>query len=150
MAWCWKLRRDSGNWGKRLMEETSLWRYDITDTSASLNTVKCHYNVAQYDMILRTSGWCTQNHIILGHVIKNIFRGIFLNENAWISLKISLKFVPKARINNIPALVQIMAWCRPGNKPLSEPMMVTLSTYICITQPQWVNGACHPDGYYWN
>ena len=26
-------------------------------------------------------------------------------------------------INNIPALVQIMAWCRPGDKPLSEPMM---------------------------
>ena len=23
-------------------------------------------------------------------------------------------------INNIPALVQIMAWCRPGDKPLSE------------------------------
>ena len=28
-----------------------------------------------------------------------------VNENAWISLKISLKFVPKVRINNIPALV---------------------------------------------
>ena len=38
------------------------------------------------------------------------FKCIFLNENAWISLKVSLKFVPKVRINNIPALVQIMAW----------------------------------------
>ena len=47
-----------------------------------------------------------------------------------------LKFV---RINNIPALVQIMAWRRPGDKPLSEPMMVSLLTYICITRPQWVN-----------
>ena len=27
-----------------------------------------------------------------------------------------------APINNIPALVQIMAWRRPGDKPLSEPM----------------------------
>ena len=41
----------------------------------------------------------------------------------WISLTISLKFVPKVHINNIPALVQIMAWCRTGDKPLSEPMM---------------------------
>ena len=49
---------------------------------------------------------------------------IFLNENIWISIKISLKFVPKGPINNIPALVQIMAWRRPGDKPLSEPMMV--------------------------
>ena len=39
--------------------------------------------------------------------------------------KISLKFVSKGPINNIPALVQIMAWPRPGDKPLSEPMMVS-------------------------
>ena len=35
--------------------------------------------------------------------------------------KISLKFVPKGPINNNPALVQVMAWRRPGDKPLSEP-----------------------------
>ena len=56
-----------------------------------------------------------------------------------ILIKISLTFVPKAPINNIPALVQIMAWRRPGDKPLSEPMMVSLLTHICITRPQWVN-----------
>ena len=38
----------------------------------------------------------------------------------------------------IPALVQIMAWCRPGNKPLSEPMMLSLLMHICITRPQCV------------
>ena len=54
------------------------------------------------------------------------FKRIFLNENVWIPIKISLKFVHKGRINNIPALVQIMAWRRPGDKPLSEPMMVSL------------------------
>ena len=68
----------------------------------------------------------------------DVFKWIFLNENAWISLKISLKFVPKVRINNIPAMVQIMAWRRPGDKPLSEPMMVSLLTHICVTRPQWV------------
>ena len=47
----------------------------------------------------------------------------FLNENVWIPIKISLKFVPKSQINNISALVQIMAWRRTGDKPLSEPMM---------------------------
>ena len=51
----------------------------------------------------------------------------------------SMKFVPKGPINNIPALVQIMAWRRPGDKPLSEPMMVSLATHICVTRPQWVN-----------
>ena len=68
----------------------------------------------------------------------DIFKCIFLKENAWIPTKISLKFVPKGPINNIPALVQIMAWRRPGDKPLSEPMMVSLLTHICVTRPQWV------------
>ena len=31
-----------------------------------------------------------------------------------------------------------MAWRRPGDKPLSEPMMVRLPTHICVTRPQWV------------
>ena len=43
--------------------------------------------------------------------------------------KISLKFVPKGPINNVPATVQIMAWRQPGDKPLSEEMMVSLLTH---------------------
>ena len=35
---------------------------------------------------------------------------IFLDENVWLSIKVSLKFVPKGPINNIPAWFQIMAW----------------------------------------
>ena len=46
-----------------------------------------------------------------------------LNENVWISLTISLTFIPKVR---------------PGDKPLSESMMVSLLPYICVTRPQWV------------
>ena len=71
------------------------------------------------------------------HFPEDIFKCIFLNENAWISIKISLKFVPKGPINKIPALVQIMAWRRSGDKPLSEPIMVSLLTHICVTQLQW-------------
>ena len=68
----------------------------------------------------------------------DIFKSIFFNENVQILIKISLTFAPKAPINNISALVQIMAWRRPGDKPLSEPMMVSLLTHICVTRPQWV------------
>ena len=66
----------------------------------------------------------------------DIFKCIFFNENISISIKISLKFLT---FNNIPALFQIMALCRSGDKPLSEPMMVYLLTHIYITRPQWVN-----------
>ena len=74
-----------------------------------------------------------------GHFPDDIFKLIFLNEIILIWIKISLKFVPRGRINNIPALVHIIAWCRPGGKPLSEPMMVSSLTHICVTRPQWVN-----------
>ena len=72
------------------------------------------------------------------HFADNTFKPIFLNGNIRISIKISLKFVLKVPINNIPALVQIMAWRRPGDKPLSDPMMVCLLTHTCVTRPQWV------------
>ena len=71
------------------------------------------------------------------HFPDDIFKCVFLNENVWIPIKISLKFVPKGPIYNIPALVQII-WRRPGDKPLSEPMMVSLPTHICVASPQWV------------
>ena len=62
------------------------------------------------------------------------FECIFLNENVWISFTISMKCVLKVQINNIPALVQIMAWRRTGDKPSFEPMM----THICVTRPKWI------------
>ena len=69
------------------------------------------------------------------HFPDDIFQLIFLNENISISFKISMKFVPNGLINNIPTFVQIMAWRRTGDKPLSEPMIVT---HVCVTRPQWV------------
>ena len=72
------------------------------------------------------------------HFADDTFKHIFLNENVRIWIKISLKFVPKGPINNNPALVQIMAWRRSGDKPFSETMMVSLPMHICVTWPQWV------------
>ena len=68
----------------------------------------------------RKNGW---------HFPDDIFKPLSLNENVWISIKISLKFVLRGPINNIPALVEIMALCEPGHKSLSQPMMVSL---LCI------------------
>ena len=64
------------------------------------------------------------------HFPDDILKFTLLNENISISLKIPLWFVPKGPINNIPSLVQIKAWHRPGDKPLSEPNMVRVPTHI--------------------
>ena len=54
-------------------------------------------------------------------------------------IKISLKFVPMGPIFIFLALIQIMAWRRPGDKPLSEPIMISLLAHIWVIRPQWVN-----------
>ena len=57
----------------------------------------------------------------------NNFKCIFLNENIQTLINMSLKSIPKGRINTILALV--------STKPLSEPMMISLRTHICVTGP---------------
>ena len=81
----------------------------------------------------------------MSNIVKNIeaeekwtpfrrhFKMRFLNENERVSVKITLNFVHQVQINNITVLGQKMAWRRPGNKPLSEPMMVSLPTHIYVT-----------------
>ena len=43
------------------------------------------------------------------HFADDIFKYIFLNEDIWISIDISLNFVPNGHFNNIPAMVQCLA-----------------------------------------
>ena len=106
-----------------------VWTFWALLTSCSLTTLLDSFNTLR----LRQNG---------GHFADYIFKCVFLNEHVWILIKISMKFVPKGPINNIPALVQIMAWRRPGDKPLSEPVMFSLPTHICVTRPQWVKWLC--------
>ena len=76
------------------------------------------------------------------HFPDDIFKCLFFNENVWISINISLRCVPKGPVTNIPALVQIIAWRWLGDKRMSEPMVFSLLTHICVTQPQWDNYDC--------
>ena len=57
------------------------------------------------------------------NLVDGISKHIFVNEYVWISINISVNFVSKYPIYSKPTLVQLMAWCRTGNKPLPEPMM---------------------------
>ena len=89
-----------------------------------------------------------------GHFADDIFKCIVLNESVWISIKMPQKFVPKGPINNILALVQKMDCRRPGDKPLSEPIVVRLNTHLCVIRPQWVNMTeatyCHKKLYHFH
>ena len=120
---------------------TILWRPQCVQYLAS-DLCRRHYSgyifVRVASLILSTREVNTLRPRQNGrHFADDTFKRIFVNEN----VNISLKFVRNGLINNIPAFVQIMAWRRPGDKPLSEPMMVSLLTHICVTRPQWVNPA---------
>ena len=49
------------------------------------------------------------------------------------------EYFPKGIFDNIPELMQKMAWRLPGDRPLTEPMTVILLMHVCVTWPQWVN-----------
>ena len=53
------------------------------------------------------------------------------------------KVCPEGPINNIPALVQVMAWRRPGDKPLSEPMKVQFTDAYMRRSLKLITGECH-------
>ena len=113
---------DISTWWRLYQDQSAL--YHAFDIGSIMNII-C--TITHWYLLPRQNG-C--------HFADNIFKCIFFNENMWILIKISQKIVPKGPISNIPALIQITAWRQPGDKPLSEPMMVR---HICATRPQWVN-----------
>ena len=73
------------------------------------------------------------------HFPDDIFKCIFLNENVYISIKISLKFASRGEINNNPALVKIMALVPTRRQAIIwKKMMVSLLLHMSVTRPQWV------------
>ena len=60
------------------------------------------------------------------HFAEDIFKCIFFKEKFCILIQIWLKFVTKDPIDNTSALVQVMAWCRTGDKPLPEAILTQL------------------------
>ena len=87
-------------------------------------TIHREVGLARYERSGQKSGFNSlRPRLNRRHFAVDVSKCNFLNESAWIPIKISLKFVPEGPINNIPALVQIMAWRRTGNKSLFEAMM---------------------------
>ena len=97
------------------------------------NYVKCIHNtqLCEQGVFIVTVIKTSRPRQNVCHFEDDGFKCIFMNGNIWISIKISLKFVPKGSVNNIPVLFQIMVWCRVGDNPPSEPMLTRFTdTYI--------------------
>ena len=82
--------------------------------------------------------WAQNKMVVIFHT--KSFNGFSRMKMDALWFKFSLKFVSRGLVENNSALVQIMTLHRPGDKPLSEPMMVSLLMHKCVTQPQWDKG----------
>ena len=70
------------------------------------------------------------------YIRKRHFQTHFLEWKLLSFVLISVKYVPSCSIINMPALVQMMAWHRTSDKPLSEP---SLPAHICVNRPLSIN-----------
>ena len=89
----------------------------------------------EWDLVLTHWGWDK----MAANFADNICKWIFLKENCCIMIKISLRYICKGPIYANPALVQIMAPRRTGDKSLSEPMIALFGDYASLW-PRWVKG----------
>ena len=98
-----------------------IWIDYITRTTTILKSVS-GYQYAFQNVIafIINSSPPGQMAVILAD---DIFKWIFLNEYGRIPIQISLKFVPGSPVDKKPALVQVMAWRRTGDKPLPQLML---------------------------
>ena len=159
--WLWVLNQE-------ITQSLCFWNWNYWNLLISTNTCLHRYNIARIpdvffycfkriqDFHYYATRSSSGSHAMQVNILRprqngrrfadDTFKCIFLNKTVRILIKISLKFVPKGPINNNPTLVQIMAWRWSGDKPLSDPMMVSLLTHICVTRPQWVKTALGKTG----
>ena len=110
-------------------EDTKPWHV-LTRQAANVSGWKKHSQICFY-MLATHWGW---------DKMAAIYQYTFLNAFSWLEmytfrLRFHWSLFIRVQLIIFPALNQAMAWCRPGNKPLSEPMMVILPTHICVSLP---------------
>ena len=74
-----------------------------------------HNELTKLEMVMNTKGQCLLRQVHEQHFADDIVECIFVKEYLVILIEISLEFVPVDSIDNNPALVQAMAWCRTGD-----------------------------------
>ena len=117
---------------------TSLW-WDIHAQKFAITlTFECHRTGCLISNWYE--GITTLRPMQYGRLLQMLFSTAFSSmKMSEFHYNVSLGPISKGSINTIPALIHMMAWHRPGNKPLAEPMMVGLLAHICVTQLQRVN-----------
>ena len=93
---------------------------------------------------INTFGWRKSWHQSADEILKCFF----INEKYHIFIQISLRFIPKGPINNMPSMVQIMPWRHSDDNQLSDDSVVYWYIYIWNTQPWRIHTLWTDDAHY--
>ena len=130
-------------WREMLFIFNSLWPGDAIWRQRSCQDLLWHPVISHYVnqcWLFASSVLNTLRPRQNGRHFIDIFKCIFLNENVWILIKISLKCIPNVRIINIQHLFR--SWLGADQAPshyLNQWWLVRLPTHICVTRPQCVS-----------
>ena len=136
-AGCWPVK-----WNKERKNNFWLWMLHlfmnghIGESNWSI-IYPCHWVIVFVLFIINSSSPAQNGRCLADDIFRCVFmnekfcifqmtilRCIFFHENVCIFNTIWAEFIPKGLVdNNYTPLVQIMAWCRIGDKPLSEPII---------------------------
>ena len=109
--------------GNLTTDSTSIYRYIVATNTNLAGNAKPHHNrysLSHTSSSLKLTIECELYCYSLDIALSCFASFIFLNENCYILIQILLKFVGNGPNNKKSSLVQIIAWRRSGNKPLSE------------------------------
>ena len=117
---------------------SSAYSYRCTDTTMNRftpnrNVTVIGSNVSKWNYIWkRNTLLCntSRQRENCQHFADNIFKCVSMNENLWVLDKFSLKYIPWGLVDNMAALVQIIAWHQSGDRQLSAVMMVMFCWHI--------------------
>ena len=125
---CWSIvnynLRNTFQWNLDLnliisIQEPPFWKHPVQHIGHLIATSVCYISSTQvliYILLMVVALVNTLSPRQNGrHFPDDVYKWIFLNESVWISIKMSLKFVPGGPINNIQPLVQIMAYFTDAN-----------------------------------
>ena len=101
----------------------SCWFYNSQKTP-NITSSQTSYEVSYMSIVEKTDYLLTN---LPQDKMAGISQTLVSNAFSWMKscffIWISLKCISKGPIDNKTALVQIMAWCRTGDKPLPQPML---------------------------
>ena len=149
-----QVRKCSVFWGHRTSHEMRIILVQVLEVKLMLVSEKMANSPWRMPCLLFSRFlFKSSPHNVLTHwgrdkmadISQTIFSNIFSSKKMFeFRLKFHWNLFLRVQLTKIPALFQIMAWRRPGDKTLSEAMLVSLLTHKCFTRPQWVKCSYQP------